>query len=522
MKNYEIKLLDCTLRDGGYINGWNWGYDVAKDIIECLSRAGVDMIEVGFLRDIKEYDPNITVCNHIEGLNRLLPENLNGIMFSAMVMRSNYSIENLTSYSGKGIELIRVTAHDYDIKEGLEFASKVKERGYKVSINPINIMGYSDRKILDIVDEVNQIFPYQFSIVDTFGSMRQGDLERIVNLVDHNLNEKIRLGLHLHENRSLGCLLAQKFVSMQLKRSVTIDGSLMGMGRNPGNLPMELIADYLNEDRNAKYDLNYMFDAIDDYISLIKGETLWGYATAYFLSARFNLHRNYAEHYLKKGNLASRDISQIFNRFDRNKATVFDPEYADKVYEEYLGRPIKDEKDKRLLRIQLQNKNILLLAPGITINEYETDLKEYIKKQNSIIISINFIPANYHVDYVFFSNNRRWEKYQPITDIRVISTSNIEGENVDFRIDYNGVKVNLGQDNNGLLMLLNLLHEINIDQVNIAGADGYCLDENNYYSKGIRSYLEHDESYNKGVAKIIKKIGIRIEFLTPSKYQKYI
>ena len=522
MKNDSIKLLDCTRRDGGYVNDWVWGYDVAKSIMQYLAQAGTDIIEVGFLRDVGGYNRNITVCNEIEELNQLLPKQPNTCMFSAMVMRSNYHIEKLSPYSGEGIELIRVTAHDYDIDEGLRFAEQVKEKGYKVSVNPINIMGYTDGEILNIVGRVNEICPYQFSIVDTFGSMKQSDLERIVNLIDHNLHENIRLGLHLHENMSLGCLLAQKFVNMRLHHAVTVDGSLMGIGRNPGNLPIELIADYLNENRNRQYDINYMLDAIDDYISPIKGETLWGYTTSYFLSARFNLHRNYAEYYLNKGNLTNRDINQIFERYDRKKATVFDQAYADEMYEEYLSRTIKDEADRKMLAEQLTNRDIILLAPGNTINKYEQEIKKHIECENSIVISVNFIPCNYPVDYVFFSNNRRWEQYRREVCGKVILTSNIGRQEADYCVDYNSLKLYLDKDNNGLLMLLNLLHELNIYQVNIAGADGYGADEDNYYSRGMRSYLKRDETYNRKVAEIFQKIGGDVVFITPSAYEKYL
>ena len=69
----NINLLDCTLRDGGYINDWNWGFAPARDVIHTLTRAGTDIVEVGFLRNVAGYDANVTVCNTIEELNRLLP-----------------------------------------------------------------------------------------------------------------------------------------------------------------------------------------------------------------------------------------------------------------------------------------------------------------------------------------------------------------------------------------------------------------------------------------------------------------
>ena len=116
----NVKLLDCTLRDGGYVNDWRWGFAPARQIIRTLTRAGTDIVEVGFLRNVGEYDPDVTVCNTIEELNRLLPEDSRGTMYSGMAMRSNYDISKLSEYSGQGIEMIRITAHDYDIRDGMD------------------------------------------------------------------------------------------------------------------------------------------------------------------------------------------------------------------------------------------------------------------------------------------------------------------------------------------------------------------------------------------------------------------
>ena len=94
----DLKILDCTLRDGGYINDWKWGYRTARDIIHTLVKANVDIVEVGFLRNVEGYDPDVTVCNTIEELNKLLPEDYSNTMFSGMAMRSNYDINKLSPY----------------------------------------------------------------------------------------------------------------------------------------------------------------------------------------------------------------------------------------------------------------------------------------------------------------------------------------------------------------------------------------------------------------------------------------
>ena len=168
-------------------------------------------------------------------------------------------------------------------------------------------------------------------------------LQRITALADHNLDPAIRLGLHLHENMALSFCLAQEFLEMPLQRDKTVDASLIGMGRIPGNLPIELTADYMNENCARHFDLDQIMDAIQDYIAPIKGESPWGYTPAYFLSARFNLHRNYAEHYLGKGDLTNRDINHILAAIAPEKKTAFDKAYADTLYQEYKNRRVQDD-----------------------------------------------------------------------------------------------------------------------------------------------------------------------------------
>ncbi|MCR4754399.1 MAG: aldolase catalytic domain-containing protein [Lachnospiraceae bacterium] len=515
-----IGLLDCTLRDGGYINEWNWGRDIAKDIISYGVKAGVDVIEVGFLRNAVVHDDSITVASRIEDLNELLPENTTNTMFAAMVMCSNYDINRLSSYSGKGIEMIRVTAHDYDLVKGMEFVKKIKKKGYKVSFNPINIMGYSDEELLFIAKKINEMIPYQFTIVDTFGSMRMKDMRRIVTLFDHNICKDVKLAIHLHENMSLSTSLAQEFISMHLNRMVSIDASLMGIGRAPGNLPIEVIADYLNDNEGTDYNTNFFLDAIDNYISPLKGDAKWGYSTAYFLSAKFNLHRNYSEYYLKKGNLACSDLCRIFEKFDHLKATVFDEDYAEQQYISYLRAQRVGSGSYDKLKSILQDKKIVIIAPGKSITEYKKNIIEELERTDIISLSVNFIPEDISVSYAFFSNNKRLELYKSECGPKIIVTSNIVVNDVDYKVDYFDLIKETDNDYNGLLLLLCLLDKMNICSVVLMGADGYS-DEDSYYKKNIKTSIKRDELYNQKVGSFIKNLNMKVKFFTPSLYEKY-
>lgn len=513
----DIKLLDCTLRDGGYVNDWKWGYSCAKAIIRALVKAKVNMVEVGFLRNVEGYDRDITVCNYLEELNALLPHDKGDTLFSAMAMCSNYDISKLSDYSGSGIELIRITAHDYDLEEGLRFANQIKKKGYKVSINPINIMGYSDERILWILKRINEIQPYQFSIVDTFGSMKRRDLDRIVGIVDNNLSRNIRVALHLHENMSLSTCLAQRFIDMHLQRPIAVDGSLMGMGRIPGNLPIELISDYLNEYCDKSYDIDPMMDAIEDYIAPLKGETMWGYTPAYYLSAKYNLHRNYAEYFLSKGDLTNKDINHILARFDRSKTTAFDSSYADRLYDEYKNNEVDDTTARIELKQKIRGREILVIAPGASIKECSDKIGDYIIKKRPVVISVNCAPDFLPLDFVFFGNNTRFENIDNLT-MPVIVTSNIPESGATYVIDYNSVCGAFEQGCNSLIMLLNLLQDLSVRKIVLAGADGYSNNNNDYYDKIIRSRGVHDTKFTNAVAEAIRNIKVPIMFLTPSAY----
>ena len=104
----DLMVLDCTLRDGGYVNDWNWGFNRARAIVGLLSDANVDVVEVGFLRSGDDSQNGRTVCETIEELNSFLPQSdsKKKTVYSAMAMQSNYDVSNLTPYSGSGIELI--------------------------------------------------------------------------------------------------------------------------------------------------------------------------------------------------------------------------------------------------------------------------------------------------------------------------------------------------------------------------------------------------------------------------------
>ncbi len=519
------KLLDCTLRDGGYINDWNFGFHTIKDIIRELVNSQVDYVEVGFLRNC-EYDREKALFNNCAEIAPILPEKRGNTMFTALALHNKYDISKLEPYDGKTIEAIRVTFHDYDIDEGLTFIQGAIEKGYKVFCNPINIMGYSDDMILKLLKKVNEIQPYAFSIVDTFGSMMKSDLQRIYSLVEHNLDESIIIGLHLHENLALSYSLAQEFIAMKASgRQSVIDASMLGMGRVPGNLCLELIMDYMNKAQGGTYDVNPVLDSIDDHIAQLKQIEPWGYSTAYALSAKYNLHRNYAEFLLSKGRLRAKQINQILASIDDNKKTAYDEAYIESLYEGFQNHEVDDRELLSRLAEEWKGKTILILAPGASIAEDKDVIDQFIEDRHPVVISANFIPDLYQQDYVFCSNAMRYSALEDECDLEtLLVTSNLtsvcRAKNI---LNYADLSLDdKGKCDNCVIMLMKLLLKVGVLQVYVAGFDGYKTEKCNY----IASYManQHTKGSEENIrnTRYVSDIRKKLEviFLTHSVYDR--
>lgn len=525
----DIKLLDCTLRDGGYINDWNFGEYTIRDVMAKLIESGVDYIEVGFLRDC-DYDRNKALYNNCAEIANILPENRGNAKFTAMSLHNKYSIDKLEPYDGKTIDALRVTFHDYDIDEGLNYIRKVKEKGYKVFANPINIMGYSDEMILRLLEKINEIQPYAFSIVDTFGSMMKDDLQRIYSLIEHNLRKDIVIGLHLHENLALSYSLAQDFIGMKASdRDCVIDASMLGMGRSPGNLCMELIMDYMNKRQSGHYDVNPVLDGIDDHIARLKQIEPWGYSTAYALSAKYNLHRNYAEFLLDKGRLRAKQINQILGSIEEQKKTAYDEAYIEGLYQDFQNKAIDDTETLKALADQLAGRKCLILAPGYSIVSDREKIAAYVKEEKPVVLSANFVPDFYQVDYVFCCNAMRLEMIRINKQIpKMIVTSNLlemcSQEDDFYAVNYMDLHFGeAGPADNSVIMLLRLLKKLEAADVALAGFDGYRTDSRtNYAADYMASQHTKGDEENKKIrermVQMEKQMSIR--YLTKSLYKE--
>ena len=290
----KITLLDCTLRDGGYVNDWKFGRENMLRITSGLNKAGVDHIEIGFLVDEK-FNIDRSKFESVDQAEKLIPKSSSKSEYVLMIRPDWFSISKLDK-SDK-IENLRFAFHYKDFDLAIDYADKARNLGYKVFMNPVNITGYSLDEVNKISERLSNFRPSGVSIVDTFGSMQEKDLLDLHDIFDTNLDVSIALGVHLHENLSLTLSLAQKFLQIRdPDRDVIIDSSILGMGRIPGNLPTELIVNVLNNSFDKNYHLDQILSLADDPIKLIKEKLPWGYSPEFAVSAVLKIHRSYPEY----------------------------------------------------------------------------------------------------------------------------------------------------------------------------------------------------------------------------------
>jgi len=521
----RIYVLDCTLRDGGYNNNWQFGEKNIREIISNLIDANVDIIECGFLTEKKERDSNSSLFDSVERISEYLPSNKDQILKVCMVNFGEYDAAKLPEHKEGLIDGIRVAFHKKDMEGALEMCRTIIKKGYKLFMQPMVTVSYSDTEFINLIRKANELEPYAFYIVDSFGVMKRKDLLRLFYLVDHNLSGDIIVGYHSHNNIQMAYSNAQALVDLKIKRTLIIDSSVFGMGRGAGNLNTELFIEYLNEINGAKYKIKPVLRIIDQVLNPIYANSSWGYSLPYYISAMNDCHPNYASYLDDKNTLTVEDINDILHNLDDSRRNHFDKGYVEKLYILYQDRAIADENAKKILNAKINGKTAVIIAPGSSINDERKKIMDEISKDDNVCFSINFRPEQFKCDYVFVSNLRRYEAIEDLDGAVLIETSNInsgrkEGLVVNYSDLLNDVEA---VEDNSCMMLIKLLSNIGIKKIKLAGLDGYSHDiYDNFADKNLAFIKSASvmDAMNRGMEKMLERFGrdVEIEFITAPRF----
>jgi 4-hydroxy 2-oxovalerate aldolase len=523
MNQKSIQVLDCTLRDGGYINGWNFGETGIHTVLNALDKSKVEIIEVGFLSNRIEKNNDLSKFRTIQDMSIKVDISNESNMKVCMINFGEYDFNDLPHAEEVKIKGIRVAFHKKDMDEAMIFSSKLIDKGYLVFIQPMVAANYNDEEYVKLIQLANKIKPYAFYIVDSFGEMDQEAVEKYFHLVESNLFDDIYVGFHSHNNLQLSYSNAQYLINLNKNRNLIIDSSIHGMGRGAGNLNTELFMEYLNKRFSGKYLIDPLLTAIDFVIKPIYSEKPWGYSLPHYLSAINNCHPNYATYLDDLSTLTVTDINNILKILDQDMKNNFDEQYIKSLYNKYQMEVKSSRDDINVLSKYVSQKDILLIAPGKSIIYESAKITEFIKSNEVVVFGVNFQPEDFNVDFLFYSNKRRYQQSNFIAPTRTICTSNIvDNKTEHFIVNYQALTTNVEavEDNSGL-MILKLLQKLNVKKVFLAGFDGYSLSKttkDSFASTELSTAQTKSrlDRINLGMNYMLNKIShdIDIEFIT--------
>lgn len=517
----KIHVLDCTLRDGGYCNNWEFGFDNIRKITDGIVNAGIEIVECGFLTNKIEYNKDVSKYTTVEEIAAVIPDNRNGKIFVAMMNYGEYNPDELPTCDGKSIDGIRLAFHKKDLSKAIKVCERIKEKGYLVFIQAMVSLAYSDNEFLSLINRVNDIQPYAFYIVDSFGMMKSKDLIRLFYVVEHNLDENIWIGFHSHNNLQLAYSNAQTLCTVTTNRNLIIDSSVYGMGRGAGNLNTELFVSYLNDNLGTDYNIKPLLNIIDEILNDFYQRNYWGYSLPNYLSASHNAHPNYAGYLDDKKTLTVEDMNEIFSMMDDDKKVNFDKSYIEELYLSYMEKGRVNNEHIAELRAAVEGKTLLLIAPGKSSTDEKGKINSFAENKEVVSVSVNF---NFDgTDYIFLSNLRRFKELDDKSKNKCIVTSNVPAGKAYLSTPYKELlnDEEAVKDNAGL-MAIRFFINLGVKKIYLAGFDGYTHDVKQNYGDSKLEFISKNavlDAMNEGMNKTLSRYSkeVSVKFLTEPK-----
>ncbi len=297
----DIKLMDCTLRDGGLVNNFAFTDEFVTDLYRTNIRSGVDYMEFGYKASKDIFDVNAfgkwKFCDE-EAIRSIVGNNESDLKISVMadVGRTDYK-RDILERKDSVIDMVRVATYIHQIPTAIAMIEDAKSKGYEVTVNIMAVSKVNDKNLNDGLNLLTESGADVIYLVDSFGAFYP---EQIRSLTDLYLNAAAKsgkkIGIHAHNNQQLA--FANTIEALSLGASM-VDGTVSGMGRGAGNCFIESLLGFL---RNPKYNLIPMMKFVAAYIPQLKAEgNVWGYDIPYLLTGILNSHPSSAIQFIKDG-----------------------------------------------------------------------------------------------------------------------------------------------------------------------------------------------------------------------------
>lgn len=384
------RILDCTFRDGGYYNNWDFDPALVQDYLDALAAADIDAVELGFrfFPQKKFLGPNAyTTDDYLRSL-RLPKGLLIGVMVNAadLIRRSEGAAAAVdllfTRASRSPVGLVRVAAHLRDLEASRDVAVRLKELGYEVGFNLMQSGGKSAAALAAAARTVaswKAVDTLYFA--DSFGNMDAPSVVKTARALASGW--KGPLGFHAHNNMSQGLTNS---LAAQAAGVEWLDGTILGMGRGAGNVQTEyLLVELSRRGLHPKAKAEPVFGLVLDGFKSLHEKYRWGPNLLYYLSAVHGIHPTYIQVMLGKTQYKTEHVIGAIETLRRSDAS----DYSNTRLEQALFANEGSAKGAWSASGWAEGRSVLLVAAGPSLTSRLDALARFIRARKPLVISLN-------------------------------------------------------------------------------------------------------------------------------------
>ena len=283
----QIKVLDCTIRDGGLINNHDFDMRFVRAVYQALSEAGVDYMEIGYKNSKRLFSSSEyglwKFCED-DDIEKVIDGIESQTKISVMVDVGRVDIDDVKPCEESPVDMIRVASYVKDIDKAIYLVNHFAEKGYETTVNIMAISRALDNELNEALQQLEEeskaVVVY---IVDSFGALYQESTEFLIKKARNILKTK-EVGIHAHNNQQLAF---GNTIEAIIHNANYVDGTVYGLGRAAGNCPLELLIGFL---KNPKFDIRPILDLISKEVIPLREKMEWGYIIPYAITGMLDEH----------------------------------------------------------------------------------------------------------------------------------------------------------------------------------------------------------------------------------------
>lgn len=501
-----MKILDCTIRDGGYYTNWDFDKKLVDIYIEACNKLPIDYLEIGYRSNQQDgylgeffYLPIFV----LEELKQKSNKKLVIILNEKDVLAKD--LPGLLKPCIGLIDMVRLAIDPKQFDRAINLAKEVKKMGFEIGFNVMYMSTWkTQNNFIELLPEVNGVADY-FYMVDSFGGVFPEDVKEIYNIIKEKIN--VPIGFHGHNNLELG--LINTLTAIECGAEI-VDATFTGMGRGAGNLKTELLLIALNAKGKLDFDFNALSKVVDGFTELQKIHE-WGTNLPYMFSGANSLPQKQVMEWVSKRFYSFNSIIRALNNHnegvkDNTKLPVFNFN-SEKKYNKVLivgGGPSVIYHFQAIEKFLKNNSDILIIHAS---SKNASSFKSLENDQYFCLIG----NEGHRLEEVFKHKDINGKCILPPYP-RTMGTY-IPQSMMDKSYELSEVNFTKKYKDSHTALALQSLIELKIDNVYIIGYDGYS--GNKIGEKEQELFMENQELFN-----LIKTKNIKLNSLTPTKYSE--